>query len=96
MPVFEALQGFCALPQGKPGLERRDLLQEALNQLPCEHAGVAGNIIDGLFGVNLRELATGLPQGIYQMAAHFEQAGLEYSEQADGPCPYDQQIRFNN
>ena len=60
VPIFETLQGFGALTQGEAGLEGRNLLHEALDQVPREYAGVAGDIVDGLFGINLRELPSGL------------------------------------
>ena len=72
------------LPEVKHGLERGNLLLQALDQFAPGAIRDAGNVIDGFVGIELSALATHMRQGIDHMAADALQAQLKHLKQADG------------
>ncbi len=52
--VFLVLDnGLCTLSQGEARLEGLRLLHQLVDQVACQNAGVGGDVVDGLFGVDL-------------------------------------------
>ena len=74
--------GFGALPKGEARLERLGLLHQAVHQLSGQNGRVRGDVVDGLFGINLRTLSSRLRQGVNQVAAELEKAGFKHGKQA--------------
>ena len=92
--IFQFFKGLGPFPQGIPGLERTDLLQQPVDQVAGQNLGVGRDVVDGLFRVDLRALPAGFGQGVDQVAAQLEQPSLENGKQAGGPGADDDQIGF--
>ena len=92
--VFDNRLG--ALPQGEPRLERLRLLHQLVDQIAGQNAWVGGNVVDGLFGVNLCTLPTRLWQGVDEVATQLKQARFKDREQAAWACTDDQNVRLNH
>jgi len=69
------------LAEMENGIERLDLLQQAIGQLLAGDDGQAGNVIDRLFGIELCALAADLVQNVDHVRFHVEQSELEHCEQ---------------
>ena len=76
----------------KGGAEGLDLLHEIVNQpLPRDH-GEAGNVVDGLFGIELGALPAGLGQDVDKMGLDVQQAQLEHGEETGGASAHDDDV----
>ena len=75
--------------------ERLDLLHELVDEFLAGDAGIAGNVVDRLLGIEFGTLAAGLGQDVDEMAADVEQAELEDGEQPDRPRADDHDIRLD-
>ena len=87
---------FGALAQSEAWLERLGLFHQAVHQLTRENRRVSGDIVDRLFGINLRTLTTGLRQGINQVAAQFEQSSFKHGKEATRARSNDEDIRLDH
>jgi len=67
-----------------------------LDEVACQYFRKTGYVVDGLLGVNLRELTTGLRQCIDEVATKLQQSGFEYGEEATWTCSYNYDIGFNH
>lgn len=65
---------------------------EFFDKVGGEDGGVAGDVVDGFFGVEGGALAADGFEGVYDMDAHFEHPGFENGEKAHGACAYDNNI----
>ena len=92
--VFFDLLG--ALAQGEAGLERLGLFHQAVHQFTRQNRRVSRDVVDGLFGVNLRALTTGLRQGINQVATQFEQSGFKHRKETTRAGSNDEDIRLDH
>ena len=61
-------------------MKRLDLLQQIVGQLLAGDDRKARNVVDRLFGIELRALAAGARQNVDQMRLDVEQAELEHRE----------------
>ena len=72
--------------------ERLALLDEVVDEALAGDHGEAGNVVDRLFGVELRALAARLAEDVDQMRLDVEQAEFEHGEEADRPHPDDHRV----
>ena len=75
--------------------ERRDLLHQVLGQLLAGDDGIAGNVVDRLFRIELGALPTRPVENVDQVALEVQQAQLEHGEQADRSRADNDDIGFN-
>jgi hypothetical protein len=64
------------------------------DEVACQYFRKTGYVVDGLLGVNLRELTTGLRQCIDEVATKLQQSGFEYGEEATWTRTYYYDIGF--
>lgn len=72
-----------------------DLREQLLSQLAARAHRDAGDVVNGLVGVELYGLTAGKGQGVDDGAAHAQEAELKRREQAHGPGAHDQGIDRN-
>ena len=77
------------------GLKRRDLLHQAVGQFLARDNGIAGNIVDRLFGIKFGALAAGTVEDVDQMAFHVEQAHFKNRKQAARTRADDHRVGFD-
>ena len=82
--VFALAQRGHFLAQVQRRIERRDLLQQPVDELLGAADGQRRDVVDRLVGIQLGALAAGRAQRIDQVAAHAQQPELEYLEQPAG------------
>jgi hypothetical protein len=80
------------LAQVQRGLERSDLLLQALDQFKASAIRNPRDVINGFLAIELGALAPHMGQGVDQMAMHTLQAQLENLKQAHGACANDQRF----
>ena len=93
LAVRRPLQLFGHLVQMELRGEGPALLEKPVGQLLAGHHRKPGNVVDRLFGIQLRALATRLVQDVDQVALHVEKAEFEDREQADGPGADNDHVR---
>ena len=78
------------------GVERLDLLHEPVGQLLAGDDGEAGDVVDGLLGIELGALTAGPVENVDHVGLHVDKAELEHGKQAYGPSPYDDRIGLDH
>ena len=91
----ERLDRLDHLAEVEHRLERLALGHQLVDDLLAGDAGIAGNVVDRLLGVELRALAARLGQDVDEVATDVEQAELEHGEEPDRPGADDHHIRLD-
>ena len=76
----------------KDGLEGLDLALQLRSQLAAGAQRNAGDIVDGLVGIERNALPAHLRQAIAQLGLHALQTQLECCKHADRACTHNQRI----
>jgi hypothetical protein len=84
------------MPQVKMGFERCDLLKQPFSQFASSAYRYAGNIVDGLIGVQLGTLATGVRKDVDQVRCYLLQTQLKNLKQTHRARAHDDRIGFND
>ncbi len=58
--ILQFLKRFCPFPQGEAGFKRLNLLHKALYQVAGKDLRIGRDIVNRLFGIDLRALSPGL------------------------------------
>ncbi len=85
--VGQALERVDALAEMQLGAEWLDLLQQPIGQLLAGDDWQAGDVVDGLFGVELGTLAARLVENIDDVRLDVDEPKLEHGEEAHRPAP---------
>ena len=71
------------------------MLHKVIDQISGQHFRETRNIINGLFGIQLTALTTGLGQGINQMTLELQQPRLKNGKQTGWTSPNNEDVGFN-
>ncbi len=71
------------LAEVKPGVERLDLLEQAVDEFLRAAHRQRRDVVDRLVGIELGALPAGMRERVDDLALHAEQAELEHGEEAD-------------
>lgn len=78
--------------EGEMGAELDALLDHLVGEIFGEDFVKSGNVVDVLFGIESRELAAELGEGVDDSDRHPSQACVEAGEQAAGSASYDRNV----
>ena len=76
-------------------MKRLDLLHQGLGQAVPGDDRNAGNVVDGLLGIELGALAADLVENIDEVRLDIEQTELEHGKKANWPCSDDENVSFD-